>query len=122
MNLTRVKLIAIQVAKFAGNFIRRKLGSAKRIDSATRYDIKLELDVRCQKLIERKLRAIYPDVDFLGEEDEVRKTDAAYRWVVDPIDGTVNFAYGIPHACVAIALQGRSEVLTKSQRSGPRLH
>ena len=46
----------------------------------------------------------------LGEEGVAGRADAEYRWVVDPIDGTVNFAYGIPHACVSIALQRRAEM------------
>jgi myo-inositol-1(or 4)-monophosphatase len=43
----------------------------------------------------------------LGEEGTVGNLGSDHRWVVDPIDGTVNFAYGIPHACVSIALQQR---------------
>jgi myo-inositol-1(or 4)-monophosphatase len=45
----------------------------------------------------------------LGEEGTAGNFDGEFRWVVDPIDGTVNFSYGIPHACVSIALQGRAE-------------
>src|SRR5204863_3712177 len=91
-----------------GAFIRRHLDSAKRVQAKTQYDIKLELDVRCQKLIERKLHSAFPQVGLLGEEGVAGNTNAEYRWVVDPIDGTVNFAYGIPHACVSIALQARA--------------
>jgi len=47
---------------------------------------------------------------LLGEEGDARDSNAEYRWVVDPIDGTVNFAYCIPHACVSIALQSRVQV------------
>lgn len=71
------------------------------------HDIKLELDVRSQALIERRLRSSFPTVAVLGEEGVSGKADAPCRWVVDPIDGTVNFTYGIPHACVSIALQER---------------
>jgi len=117
MNLTRAKETAIKVAKYAGSQIRRQLAAPKRIDSATQYDIKLELDVRSQRIIERQLRAAYPEIEFLGEEDAGRKTNAAYRWVVDPIDGTVNFAYGIPHACVSIALQGRNDAWEEQPRA-----
>src|SRR5882724_2154888 len=117
MNLTRAKETAIKVAKYAGSQIRRQLAAPKRIDSATQYDIKLELDVRSQRIIERQLRAAYPEIEFLGEEDAGRKTNAAYRWVVDPIDGTVNFAYGIPHACVSIALQGRNDIWEEQPRA-----
>ena len=85
--------------------MKRNLRAVKRINEATQHDIKLELDVRCQKLIERKLRKAFPSTPILGEEGVFGDPDAPVRWVVDPIDGTVNFSYGIPHACVSIALQ-----------------
>ena len=81
----------------------------KRVNSASQHDIKLELDVRCQRLIEKGLRQSFPEIPVLGEEGISGPVDRQYRWVVDPIDGTVNFAYGIPHACVAIALQARRD-------------
>ena len=89
--------------------MRRHLHASKRVNSVTQHDIKLELDVRCQGLIEKSLRRTFPYVAVLGEEGVVGRTDNECRWVVDPIDGTVNFAYGIPHACVSIALQGRAQ-------------
>ncbi len=98
---------AVQAARAAGQLMRRQLASPKKINSTTQHDIKLELDVRCQKLIERKLRATFPDIAVLGEEGVLGDPLSARRWVVDPIDGTVNFTYGIPHACVSIALQTR---------------
>ncbi len=85
--------------------MRRNLRATKRVTEATRHDIKLELDVRCQKLIERQLREAFPSIPILGEEGILGDLQAPMRWVVDPIDGTVNFSYGIPHACVSIALQ-----------------
>ncbi len=98
---------AVAAARGAGGLMRRHLARAKLVNSATRHDIKLELDVRCQKLIERRLRRDWPDIAVLGEEGVLGDTMAPLRWVVDPIDGTVNFTYGIPHACVSIALQER---------------
>ena len=89
--------------------MRRNQHAPKRACSTTQHDIKLELDVRSQALIEKRLRARFPSVALLGEEGVVGDVGSAYRWVVDPIDGTVNFAYGIPHACVSIALQGRAQ-------------
>lgn len=80
----------------------------KRVNFSDAHDIKLELDVRCQKLIEKTLRSAFPETPLLGEEGESGDINAAYRWVVDPIDGTVNYAFGIPHAAVSIALQLRS--------------
>ncbi len=92
--------------------MRRNLRAPKKVNARTSHDIKLELDVRCQKLIEKILRRAFPKISLLGEEGDSGSVTGSLRWVVDPIDGTVNFAYGIPHACVSIALQARS---SKSQ-------
>jgi myo-inositol-1(or 4)-monophosphatase len=97
-----------------GKLMRRELHATKRANSVTQHDIKLELDVRSQKLIEKTLRSKFPDVALLGEEGIVGDPQAEYRWVVDPIDGTVNFAYSIPHACVSIALQRRARSAGRS--------
>jgi myo-inositol-1(or 4)-monophosphatase len=94
---------AIAAARSAGKLMRQNLRAKKNINSESQHDIKLELDVRCQNLIERMLFRALPGVGFLGEEGG--ESDAEYRWVVDPIDGTVNFSYEIPHSCVSIALQ-----------------
>jgi myo-inositol-1(or 4)-monophosphatase len=98
---------AVIAARASGELMRKNLDLPKSINSATQYDIKLELDVRSQKLIEKTLRKDFPEIPILGEEGILGDPDAEYRWVVDPIDGTVNFAYGIPHCCVCIALQHR---------------
>jgi len=92
----------------------------KRVNATDAHDIKLELDVRCQKLIERTLRAAFPKIPVLGEEGCTGDMNAEYRWVVDPIDGTVNYAFGIPHAAVSIALQVQSSRFkVQSRKSVP---
>jgi myo-inositol-1(or 4)-monophosphatase len=102
---------ATDAARAAGRLMRDNARAPKRIHAATQHDIKLELDVRCQKLIERTLRGTFPEVPVLGEEGVTGDPEAPWRWVVDPIDGTVNFTYGIPHACVSIALQARRSAI-----------
>jgi myo-inositol-1(or 4)-monophosphatase len=109
MNLHQAQSMAVRAARAVGARMRRELHATKRAHLVTQHDIKLELDVQCQKLIERTLGKAFPKAALLGEEGVAGRTDAEYRWVVDPIDGTVNFAYGIPHACVSIALQQRVE-------------
>jgi myo-inositol-1(or 4)-monophosphatase len=108
-----VLAVAVDAARAAGKLMQDNSCSRKKINVATRHDIKLELDVRCQKRIERVLRAGFPEIPVLGEEGVLGNPAASARWVVDPIDGTVNFAYGIPHACVSIALQRREQVPTR---------
>jgi myo-inositol-1(or 4)-monophosphatase len=109
INLIQAQTCAVAAARAVGALMRRNLAETKRANAVTQHDIKLELDVRSQKLIEKSLRSAFPHAALLGEEGVAGIPTSTYRWVVDPIDGTVNFAYGIPHACVSIALQCRSE-------------
>jgi len=87
--------------------MRANFRRPKKINESSQHDIKLELDVRCQKVIEKALLKSFPSFSILGEEGIVGDQRSEFRWVVDPIDGTVNFTYGIPHTCVSIALQQR---------------
>jgi myo-inositol-1(or 4)-monophosphatase len=95
----------VDAAQQVGALMRKNLRAGKKIDAQSQHDIKLELDVRCQKLIEKALLKEFPQISVLGEEGESGASHSEYRWVVDPIDGTVNFTYTIPHACTSIALQ-----------------
>jgi myo-inositol-1(or 4)-monophosphatase len=104
---TKALACAVEAARRAGALMRRNRRAKKTINSQSRHDIKLELDVRCQKLIQNTLFGHFPGSALLGEEGLAGPAEADWRWVVDPIDGTVNFTYGIPHACVSIALQQR---------------
>ncbi len=109
VNLGSAQKSAVAAARAVGALMRRELHASKRANEVSQHDIKLELDVRCQKMIETALRKSTPQAALLGEEGVAGDPNAEYRWVVDPIDGTVNFAYTIPHACVSIALQHRSQ-------------
>lgn len=109
---------AVDAARAAGALMRSQLHVKKKVNEAVQHDIKLELDVRCQRLIERRLKRALPEAAFLGEEGCSGSNDAALRWVVDPIDGTVNFTYGIPHACVSIALQSKNVNTASAGRRG----
>jgi len=106
---------ALKAAHAVGDIMRRNLMAVKKINEATQRDIKLELDVQCQRRIESMLTRAHPEIAILGEEENTGDIESDMRWVVDPIDGTVNFTYGIPHSCVSIALQQR---LAKRNRYG----
>ena len=100
---------AVKAARAAGKVMHINWHKPKRVNSAEAHDIKLELDVQCQALIEKILAAAFPQIPVLGEEGSTGDTGAEYRWVIDPIDGTVNYFFGMPHAAVSIALQHRAE-------------
>ena len=117
VNLPTAQKAATKAARAAGRVMLANWHKPKRVNFTDAHDIKLELDVRCQKLIEKILRAAFPQIPLLGEEGDSGNINAEYRWVVDPIDGTVNYAFGIPHAAVSIALQSKSD---KWQVAGDR--
>jgi len=99
---------ATEAALKAGALLQKHQHAHKKINEEIQHDIKLDLDVRTQKLIEAHFRKQFPESAVFGEEGVSGDPAAEFRWVIDPIDGTVNFAYGIPHACVSIALQHRA--------------
>jgi myo-inositol-1(or 4)-monophosphatase len=99
---------AIEAAAEAGKLLRKNFGTQLSVNQATHYDIKLEIDEQAQEVISRVILADFPDHCILGEEGTTGNTAADARWVVDPLDGTVNYFYGIPHYAVSIAAQQRT--------------
>jgi myo-inositol-1(or 4)-monophosphatase len=115
-DLPRALKIAVTAAREAGALMRRNLHATKVVNAHTRHDLKLELDVRCQRRIQRTLTRAFPELPILGEEESAAGANSDWRWVVDPIDGTVNYAHGIPHACVSIALQRATKARSAKRR------
>ncbi len=98
---------AIEAAAEAGKLLRKNFGTQLSVNQATHHDIKLEIDEQAQQLITRVILADFPDHAVLGEEGVSGNQNSDMRWVVDPLDGTVNYFYGIPHYAVSIAAQQR---------------
>lgn len=94
---------ARDAARAAGGMIRGHFERDLHVDAAEAHDIKLELDRRSQSLIETIILGVFPDHAIYGEEGVRGDQNAADQWIIDPIDGTVNFFYGIPHFAVSIA-------------------
>lgn len=94
---------AREAALTAGGLIRGHFGGDLNVDAAEAHDIKLELDRRSQALIEWIVLAAFSDHAIYGEEGMRGDPDARDQWIIDPIDGTVNFFYGIPHFAISIA-------------------
>lgn len=103
--------VAIFAAKQAGAFLKEHFYDSKKVDEATQNDIKLELDKTSQSLITKCILDRFPAHSVLGEEGYSGERNSEYEWIVDPIDGTVNYYYSIPWFCVSIALRHRGEVV-----------
>src|ERR1043166_9062202 len=102
---------AVEAARAAGELLRRHFQQPLRVSSSEAHDIKLEIDVRAQDLITESLLKKFPDHALYGEEGIVGDQKSDHQWVVDPLDGTVNYFYGIPHFCVSIALRLHNEII-----------
>lgn len=102
---------AIEAARKAGALIKANYGTDLGVNETLQYDLKLELDVRAQALITDILLTAFPGHAIYGEEGLAGDQTSEFHWIVDPIDGTVNYFYGIPHFCVSIALRKGTELL-----------
>ena len=97
---------AITAAQAAGDRLRQAFGHDLHVNAAYAHDIKLQADVDCQDLIYKILLELHPGTRCIGEEGDSNNPgdpNAEVEWIVDPIDGTMNLAMGIPHFCVSIA-------------------
>jgi myo-inositol-1(or 4)-monophosphatase len=98
--------LATAVAHEAGAGLREAFGGVLAISAkSTPTDLVSEADVATEQLIRERLIAARPDDAIMGEEGDDRPGISGLRWVVDPLDGTVNFLYGIPQWCVSIAVE-----------------
>ena len=102
---------AVAAARAAGQLLRENFGSSLTVNAFEAHDIKLDLDVRAQDLITRMLLERFPDHAIYGEEGMAGNSASEYQWIVDPIDGTVNYFYSIPHFCISIALRRAEEII-----------
>jgi myo-inositol-1(or 4)-monophosphatase len=111
MNTEQLLETARKAALQAGQAMRERVGGDLAVNEAHQHDIKIQLDVDLQKMIENHLLGAFPDHAILGEEGGEGSDGKGYEWIVDPIDGTVNLFYGIPHFCTSIACRVDGETV-----------
>ena len=102
---------AENAARAAGKLLRANFPQGQRVNVVAAHDIKLEIDVQAQELISNLLLEEFPAHALYGEEGIVGDQSSDHQWIVDPLDGTVNYFYGIPHFCTSIALRLRGEII-----------
>ena len=109
--LDAARVAAREAATTAGKLIAQRLGESHVVDEMHAHDIKLAVDRESQEMISGVLLRSFPDHGILGEEGAAGDPASDYQWIVDPIDGTVNYFYGIPHFGVSVALRWRGQVI-----------
>jgi myo-inositol-1(or 4)-monophosphatase len=101
---TEILSIATQIAREAGALLMEHFQRHVTIEYKGDADLVTIADRKSEALIRERLREHWPEHDIMGEEEGLQDTGSDYRWYVDPLDGTTNFAHGFPVFCVSMAL------------------
>ena len=97
---------AIDIVRRAGEIQRRGQASGFRIDKKGTIDLVTEIDLECERMCRGVIRERFPDHDILAEELGGSPTASSrFRWVFDPLDGTTNYAHGLPIYCSSLGLE-----------------
>lgn len=106
--------VMVQAAFKAGKSLARDFGEVQNLQVSLKgpSDYVSQADRKAERIIREELLKARPTYGFLGEEgEEIKGTDGAHRWIVDPLDGTTNFLHGLPHFAISIALERQGEIV-----------
>jgi myo-inositol-1(or 4)-monophosphatase len=105
---------AIETARAAGGVLLEKFGRKIRISKKGDIDLVTEADLASEALIIERIRSHFPKHSILAEESGeavVKGGDTSWKWIIDPLDGTTNFAHSYPCFCVTIALEHEGKIV-----------
>ncbi|MGB0011854.1 MAG: inositol monophosphatase family protein, partial [Candidatus Sulfotelmatobacter sp.] len=107
------------IAREAGALLMHYFHQHLKIEYKGDADLVTAADRAAEKLIRERILALWPGHDVLGEEQGLSDQGSDYRWYVDPLDGTTNFAHGYPVFCVSMGLeyQAAAERLSRQRAS-----
>lgn len=103
--------LAVQTAQEAGTFLREHLHRDRHIEFKGEINLVTEADRMSEEMIASRIRAVFPDHGLVMEESPEVDTGSPFRWIIDPLDGTTNYAHRFPVFCVSIALEYAGEIL-----------
>jgi myo-inositol-1(or 4)-monophosphatase len=105
--------VAIEAALEAGKYLKANVGKIRQIERKDGQVTNLvtEIDKNAEQLVIGKIRQCFSHHDFLGEESGAAEIKSEYRWIIDPLDGTVNYTHGLPAFCVSIGLEHKGEIV-----------
>jgi len=106
---------AIQTARDAGRILAERFGRTLEITNKSELDLVTESDLASERLIIDRIKTYYPRHAILAEESGAsepadREMQSDWRWIIDPLDGTTNYAHGYPTFCVSIGLEQRGRL------------
>lgn len=110
---TQLQAMAVRAARRGGTHACTNKLRRSDVHKQLAHDVKLQLDLECQEIIQHEILSTYPDHTILGEEDTHSESSGGgeYEWIVDPIDGTVNFSHNQLIWCCSVAVRKSGHVL-----------
>jgi len=102
---------AIDAARIAGRIQMESWGKKHEISHKGAADLVTEIDLRCEKSVIESISGQFPDHSFLAEEGGETNPGSDHLWIIDPLDGTTNYAHDYPRFCVSIALSIKGSVV-----------
>jgi myo-inositol-1(or 4)-monophosphatase len=109
--MLKMKPFAVDLARQAGALLKRKFNQTHKIDYKGEINIVTEADKMSENLIIESISRIFPDHGILAEESPAIAGSGKLCWIIDPLDGTTNYAHGFPVFCVSIALRNDDNVV-----------
>ncbi len=103
--------IAEAACRKSGEIQREGLKGALNIVHKGEINLVTDVDHACEKEIVSLIQGTFPDHDILAEEGSGIRKDSEYKWIIDPLDGTTNYAHGYPLFCTSIALEYQGEIV-----------
>jgi myo-inositol-1(or 4)-monophosphatase len=111
MDMEHAKRVGIAAAYDGARVIRSFFGNLSRIDKKGAFNLLTEADTGSEKKIIKTIQEAFPDHAILAEESGAREGAGEYRWLIDPLDGTTNFAHRLPIFAISIALARQDEMI-----------
>ncbi len=111
MDLTLAKRIGVAAAFKAGSMLQSRLGKISIIDKKGAIDLVTEADTESEKIIIDTIRQAFPDHTILAEESGLNQGQIDHMWIIDPLDGTTNFAHQLGLFAISIALAWKQEIV-----------
>lgn len=105
------KTVAVEAARAAGKILLELFKKGAEFSMKNKYDILSEADLASEKIIIDKIKESFPEHSIFSEEAGKEMTDSDYLWIIDPVDGTINFSRGMEEFCVSIALSHKGEII-----------
>ncbi len=105
-----LKDFTVSIAREAGALLKSRFNDRHTIDFKGEIDIVTEADRLSEDLLVARISKAFPHHDIMAEESAATKRGAHSRWIIDPLDGTTNYAHGFPFFCVSLALEERGVV------------